>query len=114
MQSISKYSRFELTLSVKVSGNPFADIMFEANFSNGDVSYVVPGFYDGEDLFRVRYMPLKEGIWTYETRSNIAELNGKIGEFECTAALQGKHGPVRVSNTFHFAYDDGTAFRTRN
>ena len=110
MQAISKYSRFELTFSVKVSGNPFTDVTFEANFTNGDVSYDVPGFYDGEDLFRVRYMPLKEGIWTYETKSNIAELNGKIGKFECTPALKGKHGPVRVSNTFHFAYDDGTPY----
>ena len=50
------------------------------------------------------------GEWSYTTASNAPELSGKSGRFSCTAALAGAHGPVRVANTHHFAYADGTPF----
>lgn len=33
------------------------------------------------------------------------------GVFTVTPAKPGNHGPVRVKNTFHFAYADGTPYR---
>lgn len=110
MQKIEKYSIFELAMHAKTDGNPFTDATLEATFKIGEESLVVTGFYDGQDTFRVRHMPLREGIWYYETKSNIPELNGRNGEFQCVKAPEGKHGPVRVSNIFHFAYDDGTPY----
>ena len=39
----------------------------------------VPGFYDGDGIYRVRFMPDNEGEWTYRTRSKTAALDGKTG-----------------------------------
>ena len=54
-------------------------------------------------------MPDETGEWRYKTSSNRAGLDGKTGVFTCTAA-SGGHGPVRVRDTFHFAYADGTPY----
>ena len=70
----------------------------------------VSGFYDGNGEYRLRFMPEAIGTWRYETRSNCPGLNGKTGEFACIEPSPGNHGPVRVANTYHFAYADGTAF----
>ena len=71
----------------------------------------VPGFYDGDGSYRVRFSPEKLGAWKYETASSAAELHGKTGEFTATPPGKGNHGPVRVHNAYHFAYADGTPFK---
>ena len=53
----------------------------------------MPGFYDGDGVYRVRFMPDDEGSWSFRTRSNRPELNGLTGGFDCTAAEPGAHGP---------------------
>ena len=39
------------------------------------------------------------------------QLNGKTGEFTVTRPPPQNHGPVRVANTYHFAYADGTPYK---
>jgi hypothetical protein len=55
-------------------------------------------------------MPDALGEWTYTTRSNRPQLDGKTGRFVCIGPASGNHGPVRVHNTYHFAYADGTPY----
>ncbi|MDP6637410.1 MAG: DUF5060 domain-containing protein, partial [Phycisphaerae bacterium] len=100
---------FELTLKGPSDGNPFADVRFSAEFRRKDKVFKPEGFYDGNGIYKVRFMPDAAGKWTYVTRSNRKDLDGKKGHFTCTKARSGNHGPVRVHNTFHFAYADGTA-----
>ncbi|TDE08341.1 DUF4038 domain-containing protein [Jiangella asiatica] len=72
--------------------------------------HVLPGFWDGERTYRVRFAPEETGTWTW--RSESAEdpaLAGVEGTFDVVAG--GEHGPVRVANRFHFAHADGTPFR---
>jgi len=107
---IHKYDRFEIELSGPAAGNPFAEVSLQASFSDGSQSFLADGFYDGDGRYLVRFMPNQEGQWQYSTKSNVAELNGVSGSFECTAAREGMHGPVRVYKQFHFAYDDGTPY----
>jgi hypothetical protein len=59
----------------------------------------------------VLFMPEATGAWRYETKSNRWPLTGQTGAFVVTPAGKGNHGPVRVHNTFHFAYADGTPFK---
>ena len=87
------------------------DVQLSATFEHGDVKHVVSGFYDGDGIYRVRFMPDTIGDWSYATRSNVPQLNGKRGQFKVTAESENNHGPVRVHNTFHFAYADGTPFK---
>jgi hypothetical protein len=103
-----KWKTFELTLNGTGTGNPFKEVIFSGMFVNGDDTVSVPGFYDGEGVYKVRFMPQKEGKWGYVTTSNDKKLNGKKGNFVCTPALKGNHGPVAVVDTFYFAYADGT------
>jgi hypothetical protein len=81
-----------------------------ARFSQGDTSVAVSGFYDGDGAYRVRFMPGRQGEWRYETKSNRPELDGKRGSFTAGKPSAGNHGPVRVHNTYHFAYADGTPY----
>lgn len=109
--SVEKWSVFELELKGPADGNPFVDVRMGAVFTNGATTVEVPGFYDGEGIYRVRFMPEATGAWRYETKSNRWELTGKLGTFAVTPATKANHGPVRVHNTFHFAYADGTPFK---
>lgn len=55
-------------------------------------------------------MPDLEGDWQFMTRSNAPALDGQKGEFVCMAPVGNNHGPVRVADTTHFAYEDGTPY----
>ncbi|MCX7658884.1 MAG: DUF5060 domain-containing protein, partial [Oscillospiraceae bacterium] len=55
-------------------------------------------------------MPDTQGVWVFSTSSNCSELNNVEGEFICTEASDENHGPVRVNNTYHFAYEDGVPY----
>ena len=107
---IERWNVFDLALPGPAGGNPFIGVEFSAVFRQGARTFEPAGFYDGNGLFTVRFMPDREGLWTFETRSNRAALNGKKGQLTCTAPAPGNHGPVRVRNQYHFGYEDGTPF----
>jgi hypothetical protein len=108
--NVEKWGIYEITLDGPTNGNPFMDVQFSAVFENGDKRVNVPGFYDGDGIYRVRFMPDTQGQWHYETHANVWPLTGKIGNFMVTPPSEGNHGPVRVHDTYHFAYADGTPF----
>lgn len=107
---IEQWSIFELSLEGPSTGNPFLDVQFSAEFRHGDSTLIASGFYDGNGIFRVRCMPDEPGVWRYTTHSSEPELDGRTGEFTCTAASTGNHGTVQVHHTFHFAFADGTPY----
>lgn len=108
---IEQWGIYETSMSGPTNGNPFVDVQLTARFSLGDTNIDVDGFYDGGGIYRVRFMPGMPGPWGYTTRSNVAELNGRTGNIIVIAPTAQNHGPVRVHNTYHFAYADGTPFR---
>jgi len=108
--SVERWSVFETSLSGPEAGNPFLEVKFGASFRIGYRVVDVEGFYDGGGTYRVRFMPDTPGEWSYVTRSNRPELDGKSGKFLCQAAARSNHGPVRVRNTYHFGYEDGTPY----
>lgn len=106
--SIEKWKIFEITLKGPAEGNPFTDVSLTGNFVlNGD-TLKIPGFYDGDGVYKIRFMPEKEGKWEYITTSNAKKLDKKKGSFVCAPAANGNHGPVKVKDTYYFAYADGT------
>ncbi len=109
--SVEQWNIFEVSLRGPADGNPFVDTELTARFSQGATAVEVTGFYDGDGVYRIRFMPERTGAWHYETRSNRAELNGQAGEITVTPAAAPNHGPVRVAHTYHFAYADGTPFK---
>ena len=109
-RSIGCWDVFEAAFTAATSGNPFTDVRFAATFQFEHRKVTVDGFYDGDDTFRVRFMPDGEGEWSYVTHSDVAELNGRTGSFVCVPPDEGNHGPVRVTDTWHFAYADGAPY----
>jgi hypothetical protein len=107
--AVPQWEVFEFALPGPASGNPFAEVQFSAAFTLGNRSVYVPGFYDGEGRYKIRFMPDAEGMWSYATASNSPALSGKTGAFACIAPLAGVHGPV-CARGHHFAYADGTPF----
>ena len=109
-KSVEKWGMYEVTLKGPDTGNPFVDIELSAVFTNGEQTFKPDGFYDGNGIYKIRFMPDKEGVWTYVTHSNSDKLNDIKGSFICTPSSGDDHGPVRVSDTYHFSYADGTRF----
>jgi hypothetical protein len=109
-KSCEKWKVYELTFNGPSLGNPFLDVGFSAIFSHDRVTKSINGFYDGNGVYKVRFMPDTEGSWTYVTQSNQKVLNGKKGEFLCTPPSLGNHGSVIVKDTFNLAYEDGTPY----
>ena len=110
-QTVERWGVFEIALNGPTKGNPFLDVRFSAAFTQGDSTVRANGFYDGYGMYRVRFMPPKQGEWHYITESSSAELNGRTGDFTVTKPSAHNHGPVRVANTYHFAYADGMPYQ---
>ena len=110
-QTVEQWGIFEMTLRGSATGNPFQEVQFSATFAHKHRTVTVDGFYDGDGLYRVRFMPDAQGEWRCRTQSNMAELDGQVGTFICSEPGPGNHGPVRVANIYHFAYADGTPFK---
>jgi hypothetical protein len=110
MTETAKWNAFEASFTGPSEGNPFLDVTLSATFSLGNRNVAVPGFYDGDGTYRVRFMPDTEGEWRFITKSSDPSLDGKTGGFTCIAPEPDAHGPVRVVNKHHFAYADGTPY----
>jgi len=110
-ETVEQWGIFEVSLPGPTTGNPFTEVEISARFSQGGRTVVVPGFYDGDGVYRIRFMPDRPGAWRYETASNRPELQGRAGSFTAKAPGPDNHGPVRVRDTYHFAYADGKPFR---
>ncbi|WP_412989164.1 DUF5060 domain-containing protein [Pediococcus siamensis] len=110
MKTCEQWRVFEFTLNGPKSGNPFTDVKLFATFSHNNYAIRVRGFYDGNGVYKVRYMPESTGTWKVKTESNVPELTEKSEYFECVPATENNHGPVRVSGQTHFSYADGTPY----
>lgn len=108
-QSVACWDRFELTFNQKVSGNPF-EVPLKATFVCEETQIDVEGFYDGNNTYRIRFMPTKVGIWTYTVSSSLKVLDGKTGSVNVVPASEDDHGMVVVDGEHNFKYADGTRY----
>ena len=109
-QKVQQWNRFEVVIKHIYNGNAFTNVKLTAKFTGKDTTYVVNGFYDGDNTFKIRFMPEKTGTWNYITSSNVKQLNNQKGSFECIPASGDNHGIVRVSNIYNFKYADGKQY----
>jgi len=109
-KSVEQWGVYEVVLKGPSTGNPFMEVELSAVFSSRGEDVKVPGFYDGNGVYRIRFSPQKKGTWKYRTVSNSTNLTGKKGRFRCVSPSGNNHGQVRVVNTFYLQYTDGTPF----
>jgi hypothetical protein len=90
------------------TGNPF-DLHFGAVIAGpGNRTMQVPGFYQGEGEWIVRFSPPEPGSWTFRTYSETAALSGHAGVIE--AAPSQRKGGMRIDPEApeRFIYEDGS------
>lgn len=109
-EQVELWKVFEVSLQGPAGGNPFTDITLTAEFTNGAKKVNVTGFYDGDGVYKIRFMPDLTGTWSFRTSSNSKVLTSKTGRFTCTAATATNHGPVKVWNTYNFQYANGKPY----
>lgn len=98
----------------KIENEFFADI--EGRFvSPKGKTYVVPGFYNGDNQWIIRFAPTETGKWkfTVNTRHISVTEGDTEGSFDCTKG-EGTpiHGPVLidVNKSDKFVYENGEAY----
>ncbi|WP_373496970.1 DUF5060 domain-containing protein [Aquiflexum sp.] len=109
LQKTEQWAVFEIELKGPETGNPYLEVTLEAVFTNGDETVKVPGFYDGNGIYRIRFSPPTQGVWNYQTSGTEAGLDSQ-GSFECVAPSSANHGPLKVINTFYLQYADGSPY----
>ena len=109
MRQIEKWGLFEVSVDGKSDGNPFLDYSIAGTFQSADETVKVNGFYDGEGVWRVRFMPCHEGLYRYAIEGSALDAPVR-GEFEAVTPGADNHGPVRVIEKTALAYADGTPY----
>lgn len=108
-EKVEKWGVFEAEVPGRADGNPFIDYQIHGTFRSKDETKTVDGFYDGDGIYRVRFMPSFEGAYTFEIRGSFSD-EVYQGSFQAEKPTDGNHGPVRVSYTYHLAYEDGKPY----
>lgn len=105
---VPRFGRFILDVKASTTGNPFRDYWVRGSFRQGEHLFIAEGFYNGEQTYTIRFMPLFEGEWNFSITSNCPEMDGITGHFLCQG-IKG-HGPITVYDTFAFTHFDGTPY----
>lgn len=111
-KSVERWDVFEVSCEGRTDGNPFMDHEITGTFKSRQENVTVDGFYDGNGIYKVRFMPSFEGEYEFTVSGSFSQEQGEAvgGKFTVTSAGAENHGPVRVANTYHFAYEDGTPY----
>ena len=96
-ERVERWGVWDMSMKGPSGGNPFTEQRVDAEFTCASEHVTVSGFYDGDGVYRVRFMPSFEGEYTYTVRSSFAQPCS--GVLTVTAAGEGNHGVVRVANT---------------
>lgn len=105
--SVEKWDVQEITCPGPSGGNPFVEQEIYGEFVSRSERKRVRGFYDGDGVYKVRFMPRFEAEYRFTLSGSF--LNSEpSGRFCVTPPSAGNHGPVRVEKAHHFAYEDGT------
>ena len=107
-KQVERWDCLELCYPGRADCNPFTDYTIRGTFRGAHETVETEGFYDGDGLYRIRFMPSYPGEYSYTVRGTFGE--EREGCFTVTEAGAGNHGPVHVQDTYYFSYADGTPF----
>lgn len=106
---VNRWDVFEISLNGPSKGNPFVEQRLQGIFTGKNESIVTEGFYDGNGIYKIRFMPSFAGRYSFILKGSFLE-NTLSGRFVVNEAAEENHGPVRTANTYHFSYEDGTPY----
>ena len=105
---VPRYESIELTVDFGAEyANPYnaQEVALEGIFTGPDsASMTVPGFWDAEGSWKLRFTPSQEGLWTFSISVRDARGNSlpSLGEF--TVVASDLHGWIIPGNSFDPAY----------
>ncbi len=118
---VPRYEKLELAVTLEASyDNPYdaRQVDLTVVFDDpGGRQWSVPGFWDGDKTWRVRFSPSVEGAWRYslQARDRRGPSAPWAGEFTCLPSTH--HGWLQVGSWVnpaysprYLAYHDGTPF----
>ncbi len=105
----NQFGVFEVCVKGPSTGNPFREQVMSGLFTSKQESVTTQGFYDGDGNYRIRFMPKFTGTYQFVIRTSFLK-ETISGKFYVNPAKENNHGPVRVHDTYHFAYTDGTPY----
>lgn len=120
LTAVPQWCLHELSLaSLGTYPNPYAALEVTATFTGPAGETIVrPAFWDGGQIWKVRFAPTAVGTWYWQSACSDAAnagLHAQRGEFQCVPYAGAnpvyRHGFLRVSaNRRHFSHADGTPF----
>lgn len=106
---VERWGLFQVRLTGKREGNPFADYSITAEFTGEKERKQIFGFYDGDGEYVVRFMPDFSGEYHFRIEGSFSD---KVyeGDFLVMEPTGNNHGPIKVRDTWHLKYADGNPY----
>ena len=117
-ETIETWKPCEITFEPTESyANPYGDVALSATFEHkSGERYEIPGFWNGDDEWKIRFAPPREGKWDWQSTSDPEdpgfEQNGTFDAItgERDSAIYSK-GFLQVDDSGRrFVHDDGSSF----
>lgn len=114
MEKMKQYEMFEMTFTGEEPLESWSEIDLWADFVHEGEKIQVRGFYAGNGIYKIRFLPQYAGIYEYELSGEILsklELPGGLSKknvLNFEKADEG-HGMVQAEG-LHFVYQDGTFY----
>jgi len=113
---VQKWNPIDLEFKTEVTWrfsptDPFEIDFYAEVIGPDNIKLIIPGFYTGDNSWKIRFSPTKVGEWSITTHSEVIELDEQHIKLECiTNKNENVYGGLQVDpeNPHHFIYEDGT------
>jgi len=110
---VEQHKPHDFSFPAQAAGNPF-DTELIGEFRGPDNLVLrIPGYYDGDGRYRIRFSAPIPGVWKMRTQSSVAALNGKTESINAATNRNPRvHGLLEVDrdHPYHFRFADGSRF----
>lgn len=116
LMMIAQYDIYDFSLdSDTFHDNPFmVNVLATMEHESGEKIEDIPGFYNGDEKWVIRFSPTRTGRWRGRTRSDDPKLSGiELGPIECVENENPNvHGKLQIdpAHPQRFAWEDSAPF----
>lgn len=114
-QTVGQWERWELRVSgIRAVRDPYRDVTLDVTLTRPDGSQVKWwGFYDGDGIWRIRFLPDQVGVWRYKAAMSDGSAKVQDGWFECVSSALPGMLCVDDSNPIWFGHQGGAPVQLR-
>lgn len=108
-----KWETIDLVFKTKKKlQDPFNEKMGCFFTTSDGIDIDIPGFYNGNNEWVVRFTPSKTGTWNAKSYASIKDLSGIEREVQVSENDPSNHGGITINdiNPKHFAYESGKPY----